>query len=748
MRRSYVLISGTCLLLLIPTNVSARFDGLPFDTPWELSAVLGLVLLLVFKPSRTSLLNGLDERNTGFIRLLPLGLLCLILMKLSMFAIVPTTGEFEVCYRNFNARSGLPCLPTFEPHPRLSSFSEQFEKRSTDVPRIDFGHRNGSEQGLTGSSWRLPFVNSLDFDRGFWPWNSAEKDIKTFPFWAEFRGDVTLGEGERVQITYVGQGRLILDGVEVVLPPSYQQPARILSPEFVGSVMLVVDFGYLNTKRYSTESSPLYAELRVERAAGRSTTLLQTESKVWVSAANALSDLFTLSILGWFIWLARKHTRVFLVGLLLSFACLACFVSRIEIGFGAFRFESELIVLTLAVLMLRDRFCRLVYLAPSIVVVSAGLTLREIETIRGSTPLLGDVLVRLRGNDHLVYQGLVREMLSSGFLRGGEDIFYFQPGIRYVFYSIQMFLGESLVLLGIASMSLIGLGIFYFLDGIPILRSPVLKLTRLTASVSLVIWWSSSHTIQSSIDGLSEFGTWILLFFLFGLLLRISFRWAPLLIAAGGAMVIWIRPNQGIAILSLLILSIWLRRQYEKSQALNVVRSLFIFLTLLLLIPLHNVAFGGTLAALPGGHLNATQKNWDTFLRVIEDSEAREFVWSQVQGLLYLPWVLPSIYSPRLALAILGFGFTGLLALTTAIKQKTIEWQTFLMLLAVIIGQVVPFAKYSLYRYFPIHNVAIYLTAVLVFVVMVCLSESSLREKPSRVIKNDQGEYLSEAIRV
>ena len=57
-------------------------------------------------------------------------------------------------------------------------------------------------------------------------------------------------------------------------------------------------------------------------------------------------------------------------------------------------------------------------------------------------------LLRPRGNDQLVYMSLAQKMLSTGFFRGGEDIYYFQPGIRYVFFLLQAFLGSGQLIIG------------------------------------------------------------------------------------------------------------------------------------------------------------------------------------------------------------------------------------------------------------------------------------------------------------
>lgn len=725
MNDTRLVVAAAGLFLLVPTNASALFDGVPFSSPRELAVVIGLVFLLSLRSTRTPILAKIRNFSEIKRRSLVVVLVALALLKVIVYLTYPTQGEFEVCYRQFNARSGVSCLHTFEPHPRLATVSAQFASRSTEVSTINFGPRDSEAFRLSDSTWRLPFVNSLDLDRGFWPWQSKEKSIETFPFWAEYRGEVKLLPDESLKITYLGQGRILLDRTRYDLSPAYDVPSVLLVSDWSGSGRLVVDFAYLNTRSNGDATSPPYALLRVERLTEGRTELIRPETLLVPLVLNVLTDSLVWMALIFLIWIARRSVHHLLLGTTLAAACWFLTSNRFDIGIGPLWFESEVVLLAIALLTLGGSRHRYGYLLPSVFLVGLGLTIREVEASRGFTPQIGDILVRLRGNDHLVYHGFAREMLSSGFLRGAEDIFYFQPGIRYVFYSLQLFFGDSGILTGAVSVALIGSGILFFITGMSVQDSPLSRLVQVVTTISLVTWWSSSHTLQSSIDGLSEFGTWICLLFVFGLLLRIQWWWSIPLIGVLSAFVVWIRPNQGVAMMMVLVVALFLRLRVDRRLPRVVIGVSLPFLALLLLIPVHNAVFGKQFAFLPGGHLNAGQARWSTILGFFSDDASREFILGQARGLLYLPTVLPSIYSPRLAMALVGFLIVALLAGVRSFSVQRKEPVLATLLFLTVVGQVVPFLKYTLFRYYPNHNIAVYLT----FVLGAALYVSSLESK-------------------
>lgn len=721
------LVGALLLLFFTPHNSSARFDGVPFTSWWEVGAVTSILLFSTSRELRRSAFIKWDGLGAILRQGIIGGALLVVAVKCAVYLLSPTAGQFEVCLRSFNARSGVPCTESFEPVPALASVSQHFPQRSSETPFINFGPRGPGSKGVSDSTWRLPLINSLSFDRGFWPWESDDKAIEAFPFWAEYRGTMNLGPEDQIRVSYLGQGRANIGGSLIELAPSYERITSI-SVSDIKSSKLLIDFAYLKTKLNSAEGAPPYAVLRVERIRDGMTSLVTTEISPWIQIANLFTDAAAVILLLGLLWMARSALLRILTAIFLAGICWLIHVSTFQIVIGGFRIEAILLFLVLVMLVLRRSRWGLGVLVPASLIASYSFTFREFELVRGFPPRLDDILVLLRGNDHLVYQGLTREMLNSGFLRGGEDVYYFQPGIRYVFYLLRFTFGESGFLTGVVCVSLLILGILFCFDSLPKMTSKMAVLACDVAGVSLLVWWSSSHTIQSTIGGLSEFGTWILLLLIAGLLLRIHAEVALPVISFASAAVIWIRPNQGFGVIALLALAATLRRRSGVLLGDVLKGALIPFGVSLLLIPLHNLVFGKTFALLPTGHQNALQTSWLTVFKVFTDETAREFMLGQLRGLLYLPSVQSDIYSARLALAVLGFGAVVILSIMIGLKSIGNPRWPLILLVGSVAGQLLPFLRFSLFRYYPIHNVAIYLTVVLCCIIYVALTEEHRKD--------------------
>ena len=713
------------LLIVVPTNSSAIFDGVPFTDTAELVGFLAILYLCTSFPTRNAIWNRFRTLSRRPTTIIASALALAATFKLIVYLIAPTAGHFEVCYRHFNARSGTECVATFEPHPIISSQSQRFAQRSTTIPSIDFGSRTENDQGLSRSDWRLPFVNSEEFDGGFWPWDAAQKSIETFPFWAEIRGAAEIGEGEKIRVTYLGQGSMSLNSQRVLLPASYKaESTLIVSPES-SEFNLTIDFAYLQTRKNSDDRSFPYAVLRVERVTGENTSVLEAGSTVLLRVANGITDGAAAALVLGLVWLARKSAIRIAIAIATALGCWGALLVNARIGFGALKFEAPIVLLSFLLLTLRRSKYSALLLVPSFVATGMGMTAREIESATGVWPQLSDIVVRLRGNDHLVYHALARDMLETGFFRGGEDVFYYQPGIRYLFYVQQVLFGESAVITGAVGVTLIGLGILFLTRQFGWRGRFATQVSYAFSLLTLMLWWSSSHTVQTTIFGLSEFGTWIILLFIFGVTLRPLSDNRLMLIGVLAAFIIWIRPNQGLAVLFLigLVITVAVRRGTRLFHATRFVG--LPFSAMLLLLPLHNLIFAGRLQFLPGGHTNADQSGWDTLIRLTSDGAARSFVLAQLRGLLYLPSASPDTFSIRLGVSVVCIFIVCLLAMSfTTHRHLRYGWITVFQLLT-FFGQLVPFVNFSLYRYFPVHNIAIYLTLLLI-----CMQRLSFAVSP------------------
>ena len=709
MRRWSVLRILIAVGLLLPSNQSARFSGLPLATVPEILALLVLlysVFIHLARQHERALTNPI--RTPHWAVAVGIGV---IVLKLILFFSVPTSGRFEVCYQATDETFSTTCLPTFEPHPEFAKQSEFFPSRSTDVRKINFGPRQQNTQSLSGSTWRLPFVNSFKYDEGYRSWIDDDLDVEIFPFRATFKAHISLSQNELIRITYVGEAQITNSNKQRLLIPSYDSSRTVEIGGVTGDTEFEVKYAFLRTQTNDEHIEKPYAQLRVERVDEDGIRPLIPTMPLIVASLILFTDGLTVLLLGLLLWQIRRHITLLLVSIVLG---LALQLSDFQIGLPILG-KVELGIVLVALLLigvLRGWWSTIVAIGP-ILVASGKQVLSEVQSITGSVGYLDQILVRLRGNDHLVYHSLVREMLETGFLRGGENVFYFQPGIRYFFYLQGVLFGESSVISGTVSTALLGLGILAVVSGLRSQRWGMLAVSQLIGIVSLTIWWSSSHTTQSAVFGLSEFGTWILLLFVFGLVIRELSPGVIVLIGVLLSWIVWIRPNQGIAMIGLGLAVVMIYRRQTRVSIFGSLLLFSVFFASLLLIPIHNVAFGNVFVILPNGHLAAEQQSWSTILRVMNDPDTQTFLLAQLRALLYLPSVLSDLYSARLAIAFVGF-FLAFIASLCAIFRKDQQSQTLVALLYLLpVFQVVPFLKYTLIRYYPIHIVAIYLTLVL-----------------------------------
>ena len=707
----------------------------------EVAIALFMALVLVLGETRKQLRKGLERLSPRRTKALFGLVLALLPMKLGTYIAAPTSGTFEVCYRLYDDPDDVPCSPTFEASPWLAARSEHFDQRSSVVPVLNFQSKAvDGRQGFSLSNWNNPTINSFAFDGGWWMWNGKDNNIEFFPFRATFSADISTRTNDDLKVSYVGEGTLKVGDITAALPASYSTSREIIVSLPAGSQQLTLDFFFKRTQKYESADALPYAALRVENV-GISQALLRASTPVWVTSTNTISDFAVLAIalIGLF-YLARSLRRVvggLFVGLLIGLVSAAM---NLVVPTQLLLIEAHILCLLAATIWVLWRSHSLAYLVPTYIFTSWVLVNDEIRAAIGVTPGFDHVLVRMRGNDHLVYHALSRLMLEDGWLRGAEDIFYFQPGIRYYFYWLGIIFGDSGFLTGLISVVVMAGSILYFLRAVELHESRIIRLLQFTGSAGLIVWWTSSHTIQSTIFGLSEFGTWPLLLFMSGIVMQ-KLRWYHFAtLGAMAAAVTWIRPNQGLAALFLLILA------YYRSEFRGRVRfryGITMFVTwfgLLLLIPIHNVVFSSSLVFQPIGARVAIQQPWLTIVRSIWTADARPFATEQLRGLLYLPSVLPDIRSPALGLAFPLFALIFAAGIVVSLRHGRKVWILVVLSSAVVVGQIVPYFKYTILRYYPIMLDAIYLSA---FVMGMLLLQATLSS--GRFIREKENPSTSES---
>jgi hypothetical protein len=705
------------------------FNGIPWTNWSEIVAVAVCLYAFCFKLNRQVIANRLKFINRRRWNAFVAVVVILVSLKATTFFVSPTAGEFEVCYVNTDQTLENGCIRTFEPLPLIASSSQEFDRRSTSTDRIIFQPLKAPASGITQTNWRLPFINSRKFDEGWRTWNSDDKNIEIFPFRAYFRGQVKFSDEETLRIRYVGEGKVAVNDKEIRLPPSYKNEQTLNLDIGAGHKQVEVDYHFLRTETYGEPSNLPYATLVLE---SKKDNFIRPTTPTIPLMYELLFRILDIAICGVLILLLcalRAKIRDLAVAVSIGTAvALAIAIGSVAIVKRLMPLELSVIILTVFIVVGMQKSWNPSRLFFGVLGVAISLVLNEVKFVLDRSPNVDQILIRLRGNDHLVYHAHVREMLESGFLRGGEDVYHFQPGIRYYFYLQNVLFGESSLITGCVSVALMGWGIWFVAVR---LKSPLVLVRRLQmlGIVALIVWWSSSHTTQSSVFGLSEFGAWIGALYIFGLMLGETCDKQIATVAALAGVVTWIRPNQGLAMLGIICCAGLLQVSCQNVRGRRTVIGIGVFSLVLSLIPVHNFVFGNVVAFQPTGAIAASQLSWGQLLSVANDADAQAFLINNLKAAIYLPTFLPDIYSHRLALALLMFWIV--IAVAFGVWLRTKQCVLYSGIFALVIGgQIAPFLKYNIVRYHPIQIVAIHLSAILI--VLYLTSHTFLKREVSK----------------
>jgi hypothetical protein len=221
----------------------------------------------------------------------------------------------------------------------------------------------------------------------------------------------------------------------------------------------------------------------------------------------------------------------------------------------------------------------------AVVAMSIFVAARRVDT-------LGTVLYRSAGDDWLAYESYARAILETWSLRGGEDIFYYQPLFRYVRFGQRLLLGDGDLLVFAAGFGALLFGVLWSVARL----TPRHRLSAartaciLVLGLLLLMLVSSNSVTRDIVAPLSEPVTWTALLFLFPLLVagRSVAAWWTGAILAG--LSIATRPNQAPGTLPLVLVCLaWLAPR--RPRAAFVAASLFLATALLPLA--HNLYYGG-----------------------------------------------------------------------------------------------------------------------------------------------------------
>lgn len=716
--RAFALI--ILLFLFLPLENQSSFSGIPLTGAAEV-ALLTLVLCTALIGARRTIVPNLTTQ----LRAVAVGLACAgLLLRLALLLGEPS--GFAACFRS-----------TLEPPPH-SQCERSFDaplggsdvtrhERNLDIGPIDGpasklvapGHRTlVLEEGIDSSDWRLDFVNS----NRFYLYQPGEIDRRLFPFVANFSGRVAARAGELVRVNYVGEGWIDLGDGRIPLEPSYEAPSTVELQAPTVDPSIASEFAY-NEQHVLAEgpAPPLspYARFELTDNAGEPLSSARPSWELILGstlgmAGLALCAVLAISIMSVLIPLRKESAAV--VALLAGTAVLH--VSGVGGVADAFVKVSPVVVMLL--LWRRIGEVRLRTLLTAGLLACLGIAgLRA--GIAGADA--DAVLYGVSGHDFTTYESFAHEILASGSLQGGEDLFYFQPGYRYIAFLEHLVFGAGGVLPSVFALAALNLAAYLVIFRFVTKRNHIQIWTIAGLSAgTLILLIVNSEMVTSFVHlGLSEYPTWAFLLAGFTLLMaghpsRFSWCWGAACIGAATV----IRPNQLPAVLFLWMVFIWIRGRKHGRHALVAT----VCLMVVAFLPLaHNLYYGHEFRFLPPADQQEVNvplpptKIFDAF----SDEQIGAVLRDQLSHVLYL---VPTpqeealgyyVTSRLLSVGIRGAQFLWLAMLGVvawlAFKRRA-KW--FLLgVLGLPLAYLLPHVFYQVHVYYPRHIIAGYVAMTL-----------------------------------
>jgi hypothetical protein len=315
------------------------------------------------------------------------------------------------------------------------------------------------------------------------------------------------------------------------------------------------------------------------------------------------------------------------------------------------------------------------------------------------------VAYRFPGDDWMTYESFARSILETWSLRGGEDVFYYQPLFRYVRVAEHLLLGDGDPFILMAAMVTLICGIFWLVAATRGRRrsTGTRGVLLVVGGLALLLWACSPTVVDLIQTGVSEYPTWLLLPLVLPLLFvsTSSGRWLVGVVLLAASLLT--RTNHLPAIAALLALFLWRGGHLRPRAALG---AAVLFGAIALLPGLHNYHYAGrwvpltTSANIPE---NLVLSPWR--LRDLgHDADARAKLWSQTKRMLYVTDAPDRV----LEVAVRALQLVWILSLAALVLGHRPGLVTGLLLVVPVL-YLVPHVFYQTYHRYPRHFLIGYL---------------------------------------
>ena len=684
---------GVTLLFVVPGPKIGYFDGIPLS---DVNEIIGMLLLFVSLAPRRfrsqiecQLATVFSRLNTKTQWMLKGYLLLLVAIKILLAVSVSSAGQYSACYEGGSKLKGeIKCAVSFEDLTTDESRTRWdsgivFEPDSTDVTTI----------GLT--NWNLGLINDLEFN--VYPWVSGNPDLNRFPFRANWSAEIVVDGSREIRVKYVGEGQIRVGNSSTNLPSSYDKVRLISIPTENRKSTISVDYVFDSLATREEVPEGPYATLVIEGIKPIGTNHPTRMALLLID----ISLLVIFIMLGLFVLaLFRKDA----IWHLLIWTIVLVVFTAVGNQWIVEQYRNQVRISSLVIAILFSIICvfrpkRLPSLGiPLSLTLATHVVLRQVTT-------MDQVIYRSRGDDWMTYQAFARNMLREGFWRGGEDVFYYQPGHRYLLYLSRMIAGDSDAIVAWIQV------VLFLIVGVLLIGHVVNSSSRLipklfgAAALSvLCMFGTSEYFVSASLNGLTEIPTWILLL-LFGYVLldKVSSKSSFAMVISFGVSVL-IRPNQLTAMVFALLLVILILVS-QKVRLRSVLSKVSLFMAIIFLPLIHNIYFANQIAVLPTGNLSVKDLSTSQLTGFFSNPETRSVISGKVQGFFNFGGANGRFISfgmPVFALMFLMWVFTAMFMLFNKRRLTVLD-----VLIMIFPFSYVPLhVFYDIWVYYPRHIVA------------------------------------------
>ena len=597
-------------LLMFPTNKSIGLDGFPFEGKVEVLLFIVCICLPFFAKN----LDTMPQRHFRIIALLTF----LFILTQS----ISNNYSFQACY----STESTP-VSNFEMNFNTENKCQfSFDKPlNKDITRTDyflnFNQHPQNNQSIEYTNWNLYFLNQTGFnfyDKSFYGGNNdldipihwilkdnnyervsynqyselkKKEDVNDFDYgfnnlilpiepsrsWLSFGVNWSSKNlsnyQEKVKISYVGEVRITIDKKEINLEPSYTEPnIHILQIPKGASVEL--DYFYRFNGLINSIPNIPYASFALTDLDDNFINIYQSNEGRVLNLVSLLIFLIIFFVIFLSIVSSKKNLTFYILG-----SCAVLFITEILPSNYADIVEILIILLTVFYIAIKKK-----YKIHNFLLAILTITLLSVKNMN----INGNTLYSLGGSDPLKYESWSQQIVYFFSLQGGEDIYLYQPGYRYLLSLFHIIFGDSHLSLVIFSRFIMVFLIFY----IYLMLFEKYKDKTYFIGFNFILTYVLLSTYSSKLNlfsSLSEWPTWILGLIIIKLLLSKDYDFKSLhLMSFLLGTCFLIRENQLPGLLYLIFLIMYLKKDKKSFIQLLSFFSVFIFLPFL-----HNFIYGG-----------------------------------------------------------------------------------------------------------------------------------------------------------